>query len=505
MKASSVRAAPEPTTVTATGTAAFLAPFALLAVFAQGCSNDGSGSHGPANDAGTARGGADSRLPTRTGSGGTGAARGTAREGSGGLSGTNQGADARATAGSSALGYDTGIPRRFRLATTGAQLVVKGSALGLQLTPANAADDSDVMSVHQEFYGVPWDAFEAETPPPPEWVAVMDRLASSSRAAKKPVFLSVSLLNGQRQYLAAKTKIENGDVKTTDNWSASCYDFRAAPDSASKEAAYLRYVTYMVNKFAPAYLNVAIEVNLFFEKCPAATAGLIEVVNRVYDAVKKQAPNTLVFPSFQIDHLYGYSKDSCADASRRAACFDAAYAVIAPLRRDRFAMSSYPYMDEIGKVGNVPADWFTRGASRASETALIAETGWLSTDLVVRAKDGTCPKIFAFDEKESAAYLARVLGDADSAGLDLVTWWSDRDLVVGELMTNCPCKFDATWCAVLDIFRGPASPGNPTDTQLLGELLLKAFGTMGLRNYDGTPKPGHLALWNAALARPLTP
>lgn len=481
------------------------AAFAPLAFLAGGCGTDGTPFRAATNDAGAAAAhrGADSGTSVTTGAGGSAGSGAGGREGNGGLSGTNQSPDARATGGTGALG-DSGAPRRFRLATTGAQLVVTGPALGLQLTPANVADDSDVMAVHQEFYGVPWDAFEAETPPPAEWVAVMDGLAGASKAARKPVFLSVSLLNGQRQYLAAKTKIENGDVKTTDNWSANCYDFRTAPDSASKEAAYQRYVTYMVDKFSPAYLNMAIEVNLFFEKCPAATPGLIDVVNRVYDSVKKRSPRTLVFPSFQIDHLYGYSKDSCADASKRDACFDAAYAVISPMHRDRFAMSSYPYMDEVGTVANLPADWFTRGAARASETPLIAETGWPSTDLVVRAKDGTCPKIFSFDEKESAAFLGRVLGDADSAGLDLVTWWSDRDLLVRDLMTNCPCTFDTTWCTVLDIFRGPVSQG-PTDTQLFGELLLKAFGTMGLRNYDGTPKAGHLALWSAALARPVAP
>jgi len=167
-------------------------------------------------------------------------------------------------------------------------------------------------------------------------------------------------------------------------------------------------------------------------------------------------------------------------------------------------MSTYPFMNEVGTVDQLPQDWFTRGAARAGETPLIAETGWPSTDIVVRAKDGSCPTIFSFTEKESAAYLGRILGDADRAGIDLVTWWSDRDLVVKELMTACPCTFDTTWCTVLDIFRGPATTGG-ADTQLFNELLLKAFGTMGLRNYDGTPKLRHLALWNAARERPLAP
>ncbi len=398
-----------------------------------------------------------------------------------------------------------GAARHFRLATTGAQLVVTGPELGLQLTAANVVEDSDVVSVHQEFYGVPWDAFEAQTAPPPEWVAVMDRFAKAAHDANKPVFLSISMLNGKRESLAAQTTIESGAVKSTDDWSAKCYDFATAPDAAAKKAAYLRYVAYMVDKFTPSHLNLAIEVNLFFEKCPAATAGLVDVINAAYDQVKAKAPKTLVFPSIQIDHLYGYSTDSCPDQTKRAACFDQLYAVLAPIKRDRFAMSSYPYMQGIAKPSDIPADWFMRGAARGHEIPLIAETGWPSTKVVVKAKDGTCQTYFSFDEKTSADYLARVLSDADTGGLELVTWWSDRDLLVAKIMTNCPCDFDATWCSVLDIFRGPAPTSGTFDSQLFGELLLKVFGTMGIRNYDGTPKAMHMALWNAARARSYSP
>jgi hypothetical protein len=35
--------------------------------------------------------------------------------------------------------------------------------------------------------------------------------------------------------------------------------------------------------------------------------------------------------------------------------------------------------------------------------------------------------------------------------------------------------------------------------------LMKAFGTMGVRLYDGTPKAELYSLWNAALGRPLLP
>jgi hypothetical protein len=244
-------------------------------------------------------------------------------------------------------------------------------------------------------------------------------------------------------------------------------------------------------------VNIAIEVNLFFEKCPAAVPGLIEVINAAYAAAKAKRPAASVFPSFQIDHLYGYSKDSCPDSTQRSQCFDAHYAQLAGIQRDRFAMSSYPFLNQIGSPDALPADWFSRAAMRGNERALIAETGWLSTPLVAKLDNGSCATVFSFDEASSAAYLSRVLSDAARLDMDLLTWWSDRDLVRSELMTDCPCKFDATWCSVLDAFRGSPVAGVP-QAQFTDEVLLKAFGTMGLRRYDGTPKSAHVAAWSAA-------
>ena len=202
--------------------------------------------------------------------------------------------------------------------------------------------------------------------------------------------------------------------------------------------------------------------------------------------------------------VLGFRKDACPNAAQRSSCFDQAYAQIAPLKRDRFAMSTYPMLNGFVGAADLPTDWFTRGSARGGERPLIAETGWNSSPMVVHPRDSACETVFQGTEQDEAAYLGRVLDAAQAGNLDLVNWWSDRDLVDARLMTDCPCTFDATWCAVLDLFRGPATDAGP-DTQLTGELALKAFGVMGLRSYDGTSKAMMLARWKAARALPLAP
>jgi len=69
-------------------------------------------------------------------------------------------------------------------------------------------------------------------------------------------------------------------------------------------------------------------------------------------------------------------------------------------------------------------------------------------------------------------------------------------------MTDCGCHQSAAWCSVRDLFRGPPPTGT-VDTQLEGELRMKVFGAMGLRTYDGAPKPALYDRWEKARKVPV--
>jgi hypothetical protein len=359
------------------------------------------------------------------------------------------------------------------------------------VTPAEVALDADVVAIHQEFYGVPWAAFEQDVAPPTEWTRALTALRDAALQADKPIFLSINMLAGSRDTLAERTVIRNGAVETEDGWAARCYDFASAPDAPDKLRAYLRYVDAMVTLFAPRYLNFAVEINLFLEKCPAAGPGLVAVANEAYRVAKARDPGLIAFPSFQIDHLYGHSSDFCPDQTTRAACYQRALAQIADLRRDRFAISSYPYLSglEPEQLGD---DWFVRAANLRGERVVVSETGWLTTNITASLNQ-TCTTQVHSDPDKAQRYLEFLLRRSYADQLELVTWWSDRDLLPNDAMTSCPCKTaDPTWCSVIDVFR---ATGKTPEASYLGEVLLKAFGSMGLRDHEGKPKP-LLATWN---------
>jgi hypothetical protein len=286
-----------------------------------------------------------------------------------------------------------------------------------------------------------------------------------------------------------------------------CYDFSEADtpgsDAAAKRTAYLRYVRWMVERFAPHYINVAVEINLFAKDCHNAKAwqALAALERDAYDMAKSIRPGAVVFPSIQIDHLYDEHLDGFNLAK---------YQQLAGLKRDRFAISTYPYFlrkpgDQPVSPADLPGDYFTRAADYGGEQVLIAETGWNSHPIFVRHPpplDQCAPLDHAFSEAQQAQYLDLVLRAAQAHQMELVTWWSDRDLIPPEVMSTCypvaPFPFAECgqdhWCQVVNFFRIAGGTHPP----ILVDILFKVFGRMGLRDYDGTPKPLIWERWQQA-------
>lgn len=311
---------------------------------------------------------------------------------------------------------DPGPTRSYRLASSGSQLVVSGAETGLLLTDADLPTDVEVVAVHQEYYGVPWDAFAGGAAPPSVWAGRRSRISSSARAAGKQVFLSVSPLDGNRSSLAPRVRVVSGTEVVESGWAPRCWDARTAADGEVWQDAYVRYVEWMVDLFQPEFLNVGIELNLWDINCPSAWDGMVDVVNAAYDAAKSRRPGIPVFPSIQIDALYGLAPGSCPPGTDAGTCYETGYAHLSRVKRDRFAISTYPYLGAVPSLDVLPADWFTRAPRRGGERSLIAEAGWLSTPVVAQASSGACFTALTSDETFAAAYLDRLLTDAQASG-----------------------------------------------------------------------------------------
>lgn len=386
-------------------------------------------------------------------------------------------------------------PRPFQLGSTGVSLMLGEDPLYGQ-TELPALDDVDVVVIHEDYLGVPWEAFAAGEPPPAAWVEAIDVMADNARASGKPVLLSVALVNQGRTHLAHRASEVDGELIVETGWSGECYDFGTATDADALRRAYVAYVRWMVDRFEPTWLNHAPEVNLFAACGAGPWASLVEVANETYEAVKADRPDLVVFPSFQVEHLRGLPDEACFDGESRGACETRHLDEIGGLRRDRFAVSTYPY-SEWTDPRNVPEDHVS-GLVPAGETLVFAETGWISER--IRARDGeVCRTLVRASPERAGAWLGRVLETADEVDADLVVWWSDRDLLDQGVSESCPCDPASGHCETLEVFRGAFGE----DNAVFGELVYKAYGTMGLRHADGSPKEELLTCWSSHLAREL--
>jgi hypothetical protein len=362
------------------------------------------------------------------------------------------------------------------------------------------AADVDVLGIFVEHYGVPWAEFANGEPALDHpWTQAMTRLAASARATGKPRSLQMVLSRDKPASRASSTP--KGGLLVDSDWSGGCYDFRAKPND---QRAYVRYVAWMVKRFAPAYVNLAVEVDKYLAACGTGAKwdALVEVERAAYDAVKQADERIVAFVSVNAEDLYG---QTLTGFDRRR------YEALSRLKRDRLGLSSYPSGLKRSDGSHVspadlPTDYFVRARIVNPQEApvVIAETGWNSRDLKI-GPSKACTVAVRSSPSTQDDYLRILVAAADASNLDLVTWWSNRDLLPSGVMETChplapPPSFGACagdpWCLGINIYRRIA-PSNPA----FGDLVFKGFGSMGLRDYDGTPKPS-LTRWKATLARP---
>ncbi|MFN8556680.1 MAG: hypothetical protein U0531_04800 [Dehalococcoidia bacterium] len=430
--------------------------------------------------------------------------------------------------------------RTFLMGMGGLQAVNNGRDPLYQInTPmATLAADADIIYLHVETYGLPWNEFAAGPEPPPShpWTEAMNDLARQREAVGKDVYLAMLLMRGE---MAHNAEIRDGALYVNDRWAESCFDFTAWATPGTRanayRTAYLNYVRWMVGRFRPSYVNVAVEVNSYWENCTnrgrpvAQWNAVVDLVNAAYDLAKGLNGTAVVFPSFAINDMYGHTvvSEQCVrpmptrECSRRqAAHYSVAYAAVAGLKRDRFAISAWPYAAEVydrdsptfnGKrfltPATIPLDYFTRAADRGRERVFVAETGWTTDDLVIKPRaDLTCFAIVPSFQDYQRRYLEVLFTRAQNSIIDAVMWWSNQDALPQDVMTGCypysrgpdyaECEGDI-WCADANYFRN-RRPENPP----FGELLFKAYGTTGMKRYDGVIKSQNHAFWQEIFARP---
>jgi hypothetical protein len=354
-------------------------------------------------------------------------------------------------------------------------------------TPQHIAEDSNMLVLHFDFFGVPWQEFGNDETLPPAWVAQMDSISQLQDSLALPVFLALTPLAGTRDRLAPAAS-GGGELVLDEGFGVRCEDIGYRGDYATLRSGYAAYVDYMIERFDPLFVALSIEVNLYAEACPEGWATMKTVLNEVYAGQKAKRGGLPIFHTFQIDSLWGAGELDSPCLGFADTCIDENLLPLADLDTDIFAISSYPLPTYVNNGKSLPDNWFSIFAEKTGLPLAIAETGYQFYPITVEhpVVADACFEALPTSGADQQAYLQRVLAAGEALDMPFVTWWGNHDLIPPQFSEPCRCEEDEAWCDFLNALGDYA-------------LLYRFFATMGLRDYDGSPRPA-LEPWAAAVS-----
>jgi hypothetical protein len=375
------------------------------------------------------------------------------------------------------------------------------------VAPLTVAGDTDLISVFPEYLGIPFDLFATTSDPPSTnpWVIQMTALANQAKATGKPIMLQTALI---RETPIGKANISGNTVTVDSGWAPACFDFNQ-PQYANLTTAYGNYANWMMRTFMPRYYVVMVEANLYWARCGGSTASWLKFVDlyqNAYQRAKLANPSGVVFPSFKLEDIYGQNLNGFDTTQWNA---------VAGLQRDRLGLAIYPFGVQVGNYQfanpyQLPGDYLSRIRDRYPNEPriIVTETGWNSESISITS-GGPCYQNLIYSSPSfQAAYLNFLIYYSYVGNVEAIGWWSDRDLILASTMSTCfppapPPDFTAcgndVWCRAINSDKYFLPPGG---TDGFAEIIFKAFGAMGLRDYNGNPKPDVYDLWTRFLALP---
>jgi hypothetical protein len=238
-----------------------------------------------------------------------------------------------------------------------------------------------------------------------------------------------------------------------DGWEA---DF----SNPSVRTAFTNFTLWVVRHFHPRYLGLASEINTYMDAYPEDAQNYLSLYREVYAAIKAEAPETQIFVSFQWEDLNNlFPQPEEGNRQPYDVNWDQVEAFEPQL--DLWVISSYPFV-AFQSGDEIPDGYYTPLLTRTSKPLAVAEGGY--TTRPVGPVPGT--------PDDQVAYL-NAIHDQIGARLDFWVYLLLNDFNLASYTQ----------------FMNAAGQGGDVET-------LSMFSAVGLREFDGTPKPA-MEVWDS--------
>jgi hypothetical protein len=303
---------------------------------------------------------------------------------------------------------------------------------------------ADVVLIQQN---VPWQDFDPAWDSESQTITDMNNNMALARQNGMDVIFVVDGLNGlnRREFIGLPL-----------GWEASFADSRV-------RAAYANFALRVLREFHPRCLGLASEINTYADAHPDDFENFVSLYQSIYDQIKAEAPDTQVFVTFQWEDLNNLIGPVEGQPQRFQPNWETVEAF--EPRLDLWVISSYPF-GAFQSAAEIPVDYYTPLLERTGKPLAVAEGGYISEPVASfeGSRQGQVDYLNAIHEQIGGRlifWIYLILNDFDPESYN--KWIRDH--------------------------------GGGTDIGGLG-----LFASVGLREQDGTPRPG-LAVWDAFRAQ----
>lgn len=259
-------------------------------------------------------------------------------------------------------------------------------------------NNADIYSEHID-YKIPWKAWINNKTLPLEFTnEISGRVARKINGAR--LLLSVSLLNSNRNDLAEDF---DGTIPNYTNL-----------NEAEIEEAYFKHIQYLVSRFSPDYLVIAMEVNELRLRSPNKWEAYKLLMGNVKSRIKQLYPNLPISESVSLHNLYE------SDVSDSIQYINEIIDYMNQM--DFVSISFYPFL----KNQHTRTDFqqtFDFLHSRINKPIAFVETANLAENLSIPNLNVS----IAGNQCEQNLYLETLFMNAQLQNYEFVIWWAHRD------------------------------------------------------------------------------
>jgi hypothetical protein len=181
-------------------------------------------------------------------------------------------------------------------------------------------------------------------------------------------------------------------------------------------SAFIAYAQYLALNLKPRYLALGMEVDVYETARPDDFDNFVSLYFEAYDAVKDVSPETLVFPTFQMEAIQNlFSQSGLAPPGPPTRWH---LLLRFEPKVDILAVTTYPSF-AFATPGDIPPDYYDQLREFSDVPIAFAAVGYSSGQGRDGVNEGT--------EEEQKAFLRRLLEDAQRLNAAFVVWFASAD------------------------------------------------------------------------------